>query len=141
MKKVTYLILILSFVAMTGLVYAQDYGKPAATAAAPAAVATVAAPAAVETVTVKGDIIDNMCAGSQQPETLAAFVAGHTKECAIKCMASGYSIFADGKLSKFDVASNAKVGAFLNTTDSKLKVEVVAKKVGDELSLVSIKNQ
>ncbi len=96
------------------------------------------------TITVKGDIIDNLCAGSQKtPADLAAFVKTHTKQCTLmpQCAASGYSIFSDGKLSKFDKESNAKIEEFLKQADSKLQVVVVAKKVGDELSLVSIENQ
>jgi len=106
--------------------------------AAPAASPVAAAPASV---TLQGDIIDNMCASSQKPEALAEFVKTHTKACAVSCVASGYSIYADGKLSKFDAASNAKVAEFLKKDDSKLAVVVSANKVGDELSLISIENQ
>lgn len=94
-----------------------------------------------ETMILKGDIIDNMCAGSQKAEQLAEFVKTHTKTCALSCVASGYSIFADGKLQKFDMESNAKIEEFLKKEDSKLQVSVVVKKVGDVLSLVSIENQ
>jgi phosphoribosylamine-glycine ligase len=95
------------------------------------------------TLTLKGDIIDNQCAGTQTAEQLAAFVKTHTKECALlpACAASGYSILADGQLLKFDKESNAKVSEFLSKADSKLQVAVEAEKVGEELSLVSIKNQ
>lgn len=94
-------------------------------------------------VTLKGDIIDNMCAGAQKEENLAEFVKTHSKQCAIKpdCEAAGYSIFADGKLAKFDKESNAKIAEFLKKEDSKLQVEVVTKKNGEELSVVSIQNQ
>lgn len=93
--------------------------------------------------TIKGDIIDNQCASSQKPEKLAAFVKTHTKQCALmpQCAASGYSIFSDGKLMKFDKTSNAKIEEFLKKSDSKLQVVVVANKVGDELTLISIENQ
>lgn len=95
------------------------------------------------TLTLKGDIIDNQCAGSKTPEELAEFTKTHTKECALlpACAASGYAIFADGQLLKFDKDSNAKVQEFLKKDESKLQVVVEAKKVGEELSLVSIKNQ
>lgn len=98
---------------------------------------------ASETMTLKGDIIDNLCAGMQTPEKLAEFVKTHTKECALRpsYVASGYSIFSDGKLQKFDLESNAKIEGFLKKADSKLQVSVVVKKVGDVLSLVSIENQ
>lgn len=94
-------------------------------------------------ITLKGDIIDNMCASAQKPEDLADFVKTHTKECALMpaCVESGYSIFADGTLYKFDAGSNAKIAEFLNKEDSKLQVVVTAKKTGEELSLVTIENQ
>jgi len=97
---------------------------------------------AVKTVMLKGDIIDNMCAGAHK-DVLADFVKTHTKQCAIApgCIDSGYSIFADGKLYKFDKDSNAKIVEFLKKEDSKLQVVVAAKEVGGELSLVSIENQ
>ena len=95
-----------------------------------------------EDMVLKGDVIDNMCAGANQA-TLAEFVKTHTKGCALmpSCIDSGYSIFANGKLYKFDKDSNAKVVEFLKKADSKLQVAVTAKQVGDELSLLSIENQ
>jgi phosphoribosylamine-glycine ligase len=95
------------------------------------------------TVTLKGDIIDNLCAGSKSPEELTAFVKAHSKECATApdCAASGYAIFADGKLYKFNKESNAKIEEFLRKADSKLQAVVEAKMAGEELSLVSVKNQ
>jgi len=104
---------------------------------------TVTAPAApvIETMVLKGDIIDNACAGSQQPPALVVFLKKHTKKCALKCSASGYAIFANGVLLKFDNESNAKVEEFLKKTDSKLQVVVEAKETINGLSLVSIKNQ
>lgn len=94
-------------------------------------------------ITLKGDIIDNMCAGSQKPEELAGFVNAHTKECALKpeCAASGYSIFADGNLYKFDKESSVKVEEFLRMEEGKLQVVITAQKAGDELRLLTIKNQ
>lgn len=93
--------------------------------------------------TLRGDIIDNVCASAQKPSALPAFVRAHTKACATMpaCMAGGYSIFVGGKLFKFDKASNAKIVEFLNKPNSKLQVVVEAKKAGDELTLVSITNQ
>ena len=93
------------------------------------------------TVTLKGDIIDTMCAGEKNAEQLSAFVPTHTKECAMapQCAASGYNIFSNGKLLKLDTASNAKVVEYLKGADSKLQVEVMAKQTGDTLSVVSIK--
>jgi hypothetical protein len=134
MKKV--FAFVVGLVLLTSLAFAQDK--------APVAVnAPTQEKAAGETLTLKGDIIDNLCAGSQSPESLSSFVKTHTKMCALapSCVESGYSIFADGKLMKFDKASNAKIAEFLNKEDSKLQVVVEAIKVGEELSLISIKNQ
>lgn len=93
--------------------------------------------------TIKGTIIDNQCAGNQTPEQLASFLKGHTKSCTLMpgCIESGYSIFADGKLMKFDKESNTKIVEFLKKADSSLDVVVVAKKAGELLSLDSIENQ
>ena len=118
----------------------------AATVATPVATpvaATVATPVAIpKTIALRGDVIDNMCAGVNKAN-LAEFVKTHTKECALKpgCMDSGYSIFAGGKLYAFDKVSSAKIAEFLKKADSKLQVTITAKQVGDELNLVSIQNQ
>jgi type 1 fimbria pilin len=127
MKRVLFLCLALCVV--TTVAFAQQAAPPAK-------------PATTDTVTLTGDIIDNMCATTHK-DNLAEYVRGHTKECALMppCVASGYSIFADGKLSKFDKDSDAKIEGFLKKADSKVHVVVVAKKVGQELSLVSIENQ
>jgi len=109
-----------------------------------AAEAPVMTPTTTTTeITLTGTIIDNMCAAAQKPEALSDFVKTHTKECTLlpACVASGYSIFADGKLYKFDKDSNAKIEAFLKKEDSKLAVVVTAKNVNGELSLVTIENQ
>jgi hypothetical protein len=78
-----------------------------------------------ETITLKGTIIDNHCAAMSK-DNLAEFVKTHTKACALMpdCAASGYSIFADGKLYKFDQASGKKVEEFLKKDESRLEVVV-----------------
>ncbi|OGD11679.1 MAG: hypothetical protein A2W20_07300 [Candidatus Aminicenantes bacterium RBG_16_66_30] len=97
---------------------------------------------AADVLSFKGEIVDNMCA-AENKDNLADFLKTHTKECALmsECVASGYSIFADGKLHKFDQASNKKIEEFLRKPDSKLQVVVKAERVGKELKLVSIENQ
>ena len=97
---------------------------------------------AADILSLKGDIIDNMCAAANK-DSLADFLKTHSKECALMsdCVASGYSIFADGKLYRFDQASSKKIEEFLKQSDSKLQVVVKAEKVGKELKLVSIENQ
>lgn len=91
---------------------------------------------------IKGTIIDNACASANKAN-LAEFIKTHPKSCALmpNCVASGYSIYANGKLMQFDKGSSAKIEEFLKKDDSKLEVVVEANKVGDELKLVSIKNQ
>ncbi len=128
-------LLVIALCLVTSLAFAQEAATTVTTPAANA-------PAATE-ITVSGTIIDNHCAGTQTAQQLSEFIKTHTKQCVLMpvCAASGYSIFSDGKLLKFDKASNAKVEEFLKKTDSKLEVTVTAKKVGDELSLVSIANQ
>ncbi|MDD5729814.1 MAG: hypothetical protein PHN57_01605 [Candidatus Omnitrophica bacterium] len=127
MKKIIVLAVFLCF-AVT-LAYAQPAGQPSQEVN--------------KEMTLKGVIVDNACAGAQKPEQLAEFVKTHTKQCALmpQCEASGYSIFTDGKLIKFDKASSAKIAEFLKKEGSKLQVVVVAKKAGEELSLISLANQ
>ena len=139
MRKVLFVLLAFCFV--SSLAFAQDTTNPVAATTTTETTTTVATTTTTpETIALKGDVIDNSCAAANK-DTLADFVKTHTKECALKCIDSGYSIFADGKLYKFDKDSNAKVGEFLKNADSKLEVSVTAKQVGDELSLVSIENQ
>ncbi|MDD5686883.1 MAG: hypothetical protein PHE88_03505 [Elusimicrobia bacterium] len=91
----------------------------------------------------KGIVIDNMCATSNK-DKLGDFVKTHTKECALmaNCQASGYSLYtADGQLIGFDKESNPKIVKFLKNKNSKLQVVLKAKKDGDMLHLVSIKNE
>lgn len=101
-----------------------------------------AAKPAADLSVIKGTIIDNRCADANK-DNLDSFVQTHPKSCTLmpQCVASGYSIYVGGKLLKFDKASNAKIEKFLEKKTSKLAVEVSVKKAGEELSLVSIKNQ
>ena len=142
MKKMIFVLMALCFV--SSLAFAAESAatvttKDVVTTATTTVTTSVTAP---ETIVLKGDVIDNMCAGANK-DNLTKFVKTHTKECALKsgCIDSGYSIFANGKLYAFDKDSNAKVAEFLKKADSKLQVTITAKQVGDELSLVSIENQ
>jgi hypothetical protein len=93
-----------------------------------------------EAVVLKGDIIDTMCAEAHAGD-LAGFVPTHSKQCALACVASGFELYSEGKLMKFDAASNAKIEEFLKKEDSKLQVSVSVQKTDDTLSLLSIENQ
>jgi hypothetical protein len=93
--------------------------------------------------TIKGTIIDNACAHAQKGKNLDEFVKTHTKQCTLmpQCIESGYSIYSNSKLTRFDKESNLKIVEFLKNPESKLHVEITAHKKGDMLSLVSIRNQ
>jgi len=141
MKKLFLMAMLLCLV--TALAFAQEATTTETPASTEAAAETpVLTPAAVE-ITLTGDIIDNKCVGTQTPAELAEFVKTHTRECPLKpdCVASGYSIFADGTLYRFDKESSVKIEEFLKKEDSKLQVLVTANKAGEELNLVSIENQ
>lgn len=109
-----------------GLVFAvtQDYTVPAGA------------------VTLKGTLIDNLCADGHKAD-IGTFIKKHTKECALmpNCAASGYSLYANGKMMKLDADSNGMAKEFLKDSDSKMDVEVEAVDTANGLSLVSIKNQ
>jgi len=94
----------------------------------------------VTAVTLKGDLIDNMCANANKG-SLPQFIKTHTKDCAIACAGSGYALVSGDKVYELDALSNAAVQDFLAKSDSKLQVEVEALQMGDKLSVVSIKNQ
>ena len=98
---------------------------------------------AQQSMQITGTIIDHQCAGTQTPAELTEFVKTHTKECALmaSCAASGYAIFAGGKLQDFNAVSSAKVKDFLEKNDSKLQVVVEANMTDKGLDLISIKNQ
>lgn len=140
MKRIVFLCLALCLVA--SFAFAEEAVTETTASAVTSITPTVTPVLAPETITIKGTIIDNMCAEASRGD-LAEFVKAHSKVCALMpdCVASGYSIYADGKLTKFDKDSNAKVEEFLNKEDSKLDVVVTVKMAQDELSLVSIMNQ
>ncbi len=125
------------------LISAIAYIAQAATTQEQAVATAAAQPAAAAGETaLSGIIIDNNCAGAHTSD-IAEFSKTHTKDCALMpaCQAAGYSLYANGKLVKFDKGSNAKVVEFLKNPSSKTQVTVSAKMSGDELSLASIENQ
>jgi len=89
-----------------------------------------------------GTVIDTKCATDNKAD-LAAFIKTHTKECAMlpPCHASGYNLYYEGKLIKFDKKSSDKVFDFLKKADSKLDVKVKASHNKDgTLKLMEISN-
>lgn len=101
-----------------------------------------AAAPATATMKLTGTIIDNLCADAHKAD-IAEFIKTHPKTCALMpaCAASGYSIYSDGKLMKFDKTSSAKIEEFLKNESSKLDVDVEVTQSGDVLTLLSIKNR
>ncbi len=98
---------------------------------------------AVAASTIKGTIICNKCMGKTTTDNLADFLKDHPKECMLHpgCAASGYSIYAGGKVQKFSKDSEAQIKDFLGKAESKTDVEITANDANGELALVSIKNQ
>lgn len=127
MKRIVILVLAVCFAASWAI--AQEAAAPVP-GTAPAAAPMI----------LKGDIIDNMCAGANK-DNVAEFVKAHTKECALMCASSGYAIVSDGKLYAFDEPCGKQVEEFLKNPESKLQVEVTALNVGDKLIILEIKNQ
>lgn len=82
-------------------------------------------------------VIDSNCSTKA-----AADPDSHTRECALKCQASGYGILTkDHKFLKFDTAGNAKITEALKASDKKdhLRVDVTGDVKGDTLQVSSIK--
>jgi hypothetical protein len=66
----------------------------------------------------------------------------HTRECALKCEASGYGILtSDKKFLKFDSAGDKEIIAALKASTKKdhLRVDVTGDVQGDTLKVTSIK--
>jgi len=82
-------------------------------------------------------VIDSNCS-----KKAAADPDSHTRECALKCAASGYGILTSGnQFLKFDGAGNAKITEALKTSDKKdhLRADVAGDVKGDTLQVTSIK--
>ena len=66
----------------------------------------------------------------------------HTRDCALKCAASGFGIVTkDQQFIKFDIAGNAKIMDVLKASSKKdhLRVDVDGELHGDTLKVSSIK--
>jgi hypothetical protein len=73
---------------------------------------------------------------------VAADPDSHTRDCALKCAASGFGIVTkDQQFLKFDAAGNAKIAEALKAFDKKdhLRVDVKGDVQGDTLKVTSIK--
>ena len=82
-------------------------------------------------------VVDKNCSSK-----VAANPDAHTRECALKCAASGYGIVtSDQKFLKFDADGNAKIKEALQASDKKdhLRVDVSGDVENDILKVKSIK--
>jgi len=83
-----------------------------------------------------GTVVDVMCKGRD--------LAGHTRDCALKCAKSGYGlVLPDGKFVKFDEAGNAKALAALKASSKEkdLKAKVTGTLSGELVKVESIELQ
>jgi hypothetical protein len=101
-------------------------------------------PAALTTVTLKGYIVDQMCAqGMQKRGNPMQKAAAHTKECALEenCSASGFGLFSDGKWYVFDEAGSRKAHVVMEKEkrEKGLSYEVTGTLEGNKLAVASIK--
>jgi hypothetical protein len=82
-------------------------------------------------------VVDKNCSGK-----VAGNPDAHTRDCALKCAASGYGIVTqDQKFLKFDADGNAKMKEALQASDKKdhLRVDVSGDVENDTLKVKSIK--
>lgn len=106
------------------------------------AMSAVALAADKKDVKLNGYVIDNACSARATGEGAMEKVKAHSTKCAQmpKCAESGYAIFADGKLYKFDAEGNKKVAELLKATKSEkgLGVSVEGTADGDTIHVAKI---
>ena len=112
-----------------------------------AAVALVLMTAALvaqdKTVTLDGYMIDNACASSHATDkAFGTWVKTHGTSCAMMeaCEKSGYAVYANDKIYKFDDAGNASAEELLKSTKSKkgLHVKVEGTVDGDMIKVTKL---
>jgi type 1 fimbria pilin len=93
-------------------------------------------------VKLNGYVIDNACSARAAGDGALEKVKAHSTKCAQmpNCAKSGYAIFADGKLYKFDEDGNKKVAELLKNTKSEkgLGVAVEGTVDGDIIHVAKI---
>lgn len=94
------------------------------------------------TITITGTIIDNKSV-EKYIDQLDTFTLRYPKAQAVLPISveSGYSIYSQSELYKFNKESNEKIVKFLEERNNVLRVIVEAKEVDDELELISIRNE
>jgi Tfp pilus assembly ATPase PilU len=96
-----------------------------------------------KSVTLTGYLIDNNCAAKHATDkTFATWVKTHETSCASMdaCEKSGYAVFADNKLYKFDENGNTSAEDLLKNTKSKkgLHVKVEGTVDGDTVKVTKL---
>ena len=124
-------VVVLALLVGAGFVFAQDTKSQQGTASG-------------ETVTLRGYVVDAMCAsGMVKKGKVMERAAAHTKECALEdqCAASGFGIFSDGKYVKFDSHGDEIAQDLVQKTekDKGIAVEVTGTMEGNQLAVASIK--
>ena len=93
-------------------------------------------------VKLNGYVIDNACSARASGDGALEKVKAHSTKCAQmpNCAKSGYAIFADGKLYKFDEDGNKKVAELLKNTKAEkgLGVSVEGTADGDIIHVAKI---
>ena len=96
--------------------------------------------------TMKGYLVDNMCAtgmAKKTPDEAMAKAAKHTKSCALdeSCQESGFGLMSAGKWYKFDDNGDKLALALLKKTErnSEIMVAVTGMHDGDIFKVASIK--
>ena len=104
-------------------------------------VMTAALVAQDKTVTLDGYMIDNACASSSKTKDMT-WIKTHASSCATMeaCEKSGYAVYANDKLYKFDDAGNAGAAELLKTTKSKkgLHIKVEGTVDGDMIKVTKL---
>jgi hypothetical protein len=80
-----------------------------------------------KSVKLSGYLMDNACSASHAKDAnFAERAKKHTTSCALMppCEGSGFAVYADGKLYKFDEAGNKSAAELLKATDTKSGVTV-----------------
>jgi hypothetical protein len=106
------------------------------------ALGLAAAPGAAQKkpVTIKGYVVDQMCAVSigRKADPMAR-AAKHTRDCSFHpdCASSGFGIFADGTFTKFDAEGSAKALKALQVSkrEKGMYYEVTGTMEGDQLTV------
>jgi len=119
-RKLLPLLAALALVLMTAGLFAQD-----------------------KTVTLDGYMIDNACAASHATDkTFGTWVKTHGTSCAMmdSCEKSGYAVYADDKVYKFDDKGNDSAAELLKNTKSKkgLHVKVEGTLDGDTIKVTKL---